>query len=591
MTTVLKNKFPFARRSLCLALAGALMAPLAQADERRELEQLRATTLGLIEALVGQGLLSRERADALLKQAQASPAPAVAAVPAAATAAATAKSTANVIRVPYVSETLRAQIREEVKNEVLATAREERWADPRSMPEWVRGLQVEGDVRVRWQMEDFGTPRYAAGATANPCYSVGGGVPAECYRVQRDSPAWAPDLTNTTIDRRRMTLRARLGVTAKVSDDVQAGIRLSTGSSSGPSSASQTLGSHFNRSAMMLDRAFIRWEPRHNLRLLAGRMDRPFYGSDLLWPDDLGVEGVAAQGELDLAPGVYAFANAGAFSLEEFGTSRADKWLYGLQAGVDWALDGRTQWRFAVAAYDFRDVEGRRETALPPAAGSPVAGTRTYLPSQYPANVRLKGNTLINLCPAGSEGNANVPAPCTNGGPVWGLASKFRPLNLSTGLVLRQFEPLELGINLDYVRNSGFDLADIKRRAAASGPLMDSLAEKTTGTQLRLNLGHPSLSSAGQWNAFVALRRFERDAWIDGFTDTTWHLGGTNYKGWQIGGSYAFDRRASLGLRLTSSRNLDDGVRVKLGDGTTTGTLSSAWLKIDVLQLDLNARF
>jgi len=184
-----------------------------------------------------------------------------------------------------------------------------------------------------------------------------------------------------------------------------------------------------------------------------------------------------------------------------------------------------------------------------------------------------------------------VPAPCTNGGPVWGLASKFRPLNLSTGLVLRHLAPLELGINLDYVRNSGFDLADIKRRAAASGPLMDSLAEKTTGTQLRLNLGHPSLSSAGQWSAFVALRRFERDAWIDGFTDTTWHLGGTNYKGWQIGGSYAFDRRASLGLRLTSSRNLDDGVRVKLGDGTTTGTLSSAWLKIDVLQLDLSARF
>jgi hypothetical protein len=589
MSTVFKNTFPPARRALCLALAGALMAPLAHADERRELEQLRATTLALIEALVGQGLLSRDRADTLIKQAQAAPPPAaLAATPLPAPSAAPA----NVIRVPYVSETLRAQIREEVKNEVLATAREERWADPRSLPEWTKGLQVEGDVRVRWQMEDFASPRYAAGGATDPCYSVGGSVPAECYRVQRDSPAWAPDLTNTSIDRRRMTLRARLGVVAKLSDDVQAGVRLSTGSSSGPSSASQTLGSHFNRAAMTLDRAYIRWEPRHNLRLLAGRMDKPFYGSDLLWPEDLGVEGVAAQGELNLGSGIYAFANAGLFPLEEFGTSRADKWMSGLQAGLDWSLDGQTQWRAALAVYDFRDVEGRRETALPPAAGSPVAGTQTYLPSQYPSNVRLKGNTLINLCPPGSEGNAAAPAPCTNGGPVWGLASKFRPINFTTGLVLRQLDPLEIGLNFDYVRNSGFDLADIRRRAATSNPLLDSLAEKTTGTQLRLNIGHPSLSNAGQWNAFVALRRFERDAWIDGFTDTSWHGGGgTNYKGWQIGGNYAFDRRTSLGLRLTSSRNLDDGVRVRLSDGTTTGTLSSAWLKVDVLQLDLNARF
>lgn len=587
MIPVSKPFFP-PRRLLCLALAAALATPLAHADERRELEQLRATTVALIDALVSQGLLSRERADALLKQAQAAPAAAPAA-PAAATA--TAAVPPNVIRVPYVSETVRQQIREEVKNEVLATAREERWADPRSLPEWVKGLQVEGDVRVRWQMEDFASPRYAPGGATDPCASVGSSVPAECYRVQRDSPAWAPDLTNTSIDRRRMTLRARLGVTAKLSDDVQAGVRLSTGSTSGPSSASQTLGSHFNRSALVLDRAYIRWEPRHNLRLLAGRMDKPFYGSDLLWPDDLGVEGVAGQGELNLGSGIYAFANAGAFPLEEFGNSRADKWMYGLQAGLDWSLDGQTQWRVALAAYDFRDVEGRRETALPPATGSPLAGAQTYLPSQYPSNVRSKGNTLINLCPAGSEGNANAPAPCTNGGPVWGLASKFRPINFTTGLVLRQLDPLEIGVNFDYVRNSGFDLADIRRRAAANSPLLDSLAEKTTGAQLRLNIGHPSLSNAGQWNAFVAMRKFERDAWIDGFTDTTWHLGGTNYKGWQIGGNYAFDRRTTLGLRLTSSRNLDDGVRVDLGGGRFTGTLSSAWMKIDVLQLDLNARF
>lgn len=576
----------FKRHALCLALALAL--PAAQADEKRELEQLRATTLGLIDALVSQGLLSRERADALLKQA---------AAPAPAPAPALAAAAPNVIRVPYVSETLRAQIREEIKNEVLSTAREEGWADARQVPEWTKGLSVEGDVRVRWQMEHFAKPSYALDSTTGqqlgvPCLNVGGNLPAECYRVQRDSPAWNPDASNTGTDRQRLTLRARLGVNAKVSDDVSAGIRFSTGTTSGPTSASQTLGSGFNKASLVLDRAFIRWEPRYNLRLLAGRMGNPFYGSDLLWPDDLGFDGLALQGELNLASGSHAFATAGAFPLEEFNTDRRDKWLFGVQAGVETAIGNNTLARVALGVYRFRNVEGVRETALPLASSNPRAATQPYLSSQYPSNLRLKGNTLINLCPLTSENNATAAAPCTNGGPVWGLASKFQPINLTAGLSFKQFDPVELGVNVDWVHNSGFDLADIRARAGTAA--VDGLAEKTNGVQLRFTLGAPKLANKGDWMAFAALRKFERDAWMDGFTDTTWHLGGTNYKGWQLGGNYAVDKRTTLGLRLTSSRNLDDGVRVPIdpaNPGIVTGTLSSATFKVDLLQIDLNTRF
>ena len=321
-------------------------------------------------------------------------------------------------------------------------------------------------------------------------------------------------------------------------------------------------------------------------------MSNPFYGSDLLWPDDLGFDGVAVQGDLNFTPGVFGFATVGAFPLEEFNTDKRDKWLFGLQAGVDLALGNHTQWRAALGAYSFHRVEGVRETALPLAASNPRAATQPYLTSQYPANVRLKGNTLINLCPLSSENNANAAAPCVNGGPVWGLASKFLPINLTTGLTFKQFDPIEVGLNLDWVRNSAFDLADIRARAGTAA--VDQLAEKTSGLQIKLNLGSPRLANAGEWSVFAALRKFERDAWLDGFTDTTWHLGGTNYKGWQLGGSYAFDRRTTLGLRLTSTRQLDDGVRVPIdaaNPGVLTGTLSSATLKIDLLQIDLNTRF
>jgi hypothetical protein len=587
-----RRTVPPVMRPLALLVA-ALLTPAAQAQtaatatavtaatpERQTLEQLRATTLGLIEALVSQGLLPRERADAILRQAASAGAAAPAATwgdaPRSGSAAVTGAAAGAVVRVPYLSETMKAQLREELKNEVLATARDERWADPRAIPDWVRGLSVEGDFRLRWQDEGYRPPGYAAGyvvGVSNPCNIVSGNLPAECYRTQSGSPAWSPDLTNTTNDRSRMTLRARLGVLAKVGDDTSAGLRFTTGTTSGPTSSSQTLGQGFNKAALVLDRAWLRWEPRYDMRLLAGRMATPFFGSDLLWPDDMSLDGVALQGEHNLGSGAFVFGTAGAFPLGEVALSARDKWLYAAQAGIDWSPTGDVQWRTALAIYDFRHIEGERETALQPTGGRDQ--TTAYLTTDYPTTVRLKGNSLISL---------NAPGSTTTT-TTWGLASKFRPINLSSAVTLKQFNPVEATLALDWVRNSAFDINDISQRAGVA--LDGQLSARTTGLQAKLSVGAHRVANAGDWQLMAAVRRFERDAWVDGFTDTTWHLGGTGYQGWAIGGQYAIDRRTWLGLRFTGTRSLDDGYR----DADGRANLSSAPLRIDVLQLDLNARF
>lgn len=530
------------------------------AGERAELEQLRATTLALIQALVDQGLISRERADTLLRQAAAK-APAA---PAAAAAAEPKWGTpATTVRVPYLPETLKAQIKEDIRNDVLATARDEGWADSRRIPPWVRGLTVEGDIRLRAQGEIFGDDN----------------LPAELFRSQTEGPAWAPDLANTELSRKRLTLRARLGVQAKVSDDVSAGVRLVAAGTSGQASASTTLGSDFNRLAASFDRAWLRWEPRYDIRLEGGRIANPFFGSDLLWPDDLSLDGVTMRLDRDLAPGLLGFATLGAFPLEEFALSKRDKWLYGVQLGADWAVSDRTQLRLGLALYDFQNIEGVRENNPPPTG--PRAGAAAYQLSQYPAAVRQKGNTLINL-----------NDPTSTAAPVWGLASKFRPVNLSLALSFTHLEPYLVALSADLVRNTGFDSADIRERAGTDA--VNGLAEKTRGTQLRGQIGTPKLAERGDWQAFLALRQFERDAWVDAFTDTTWHLGGTNYRGFSLGGHYTLDRNTTVGARWTSTRNLDDGVRFLSvpGDPTSlSGNLSSAPLKIDVIQLEVQTRF
>ena len=531
------------------------------------LQQLRATTLALIEALVSQGLLTRDRADALLRQTQA-PAPASTAAAGAPPPArwgdppVRGAAAAPVQRVPFLSETARAQLRNEIRDDVMAVARTDAWVAG-LLPSWPRTLRLGGDVRVRAQSELFGK----------------GNLPAEDYRAQNElfsNPAWAPDLLNSTQDRHRLTLRARLELAARLSDTASAGLRLSTGTTTGASSSSATLGSQFNKLSVTLDRAFLRWEPSPLFRLTGGRMATPFVGTDLLWPDDLSVDGLAAQTGYTPRPGLEFFGTVGAFPLQEFNVDTRDKWLFGIQGGVTWAPDPTALLSVSLGVYDFRRFEGIAETGnalgLPTAAQ--LAGTAPYLSSAYPASVRLKGNTLININP-----------PAVTSAPVWGLASKFRPVNLNAALTLQRGATEEVGISVDFVRNSAFDIADIQRRAA--DPRVSAVSEKTTGWQLRGSLGTPRLAEAGQWQAFAALRRFDRDAWPDGFTDTTWHGGGTNYQGYNLGGGYALDRNLWLGLRWTSTRNLDDGSKAAAGQSN----LQNAPYRLETLQVDLNTRF
>ena len=191
MTTLPPTTLPRAVALACaLALTGVApwaaaqdAAPSATADaERASLQQLRDTTLALIDALVEQGLLSRAKADELLKKAQ-RPAAAVAAAPPPAAAEWGARAP-SVVRVPYLPENVRAQMKAELKNDILATARDENWIDARQMPEWLKGVKLEGDVRVRAEADLFANDNTAP----------------EFYQLQNvigASPAWSPDLVET----------------------------------------------------------------------------------------------------------------------------------------------------------------------------------------------------------------------------------------------------------------------------------------------------------------------------------------------------------------------------------------------------------
>ncbi len=115
--------------------------------------------VNLVRALVDQGVLTPEKGKVLMAQAEAEAARARSAQAAAAAAPAVpavpnqqvasgelTPPPAGAVRVPYVPETVRAQIRDEIRNDVLAQAKTEGWASPgKAAPEWISNVQIHGD--------------------------------------------------------------------------------------------------------------------------------------------------------------------------------------------------------------------------------------------------------------------------------------------------------------------------------------------------------------------------------------------------------------------------------------------------------------
>jgi hypothetical protein len=568
MSRFAKNLAP--GRWLPLAMAAVLVCQVgaAHAQANADVERVRATTNALIESLVESGLLSRDKANAILKQAAEAgdKASASAAKDASPKDAPIADGAAKppVIRIPYISETVKAELRDQVKQDVLTQAHNERWGDAGAMPDWLRRIRLEGDVRVRYQSELFDKNNLAPDAPDGYATQTSGG----------QNLGWSPDLSNTQHDRDRMTLRARLGVVSELGDGFSTGFRLSTGGTSGgATSASQTLGSSLNKYAVVWDRAFVQYKDPSTVEAVAGRFANPFFGTDLTWPDDLNFDGVAVGYKPALEAGQSLFMTAGAFPLREFEASTKDKWLYGAQLGGSFNLASYTQLRVGLSVYQFAGIQGVPETTLAPTG--PSVNVRPYLLTEYAAGVRTKGNTLFRI-------NQYDPSGAT----TWGLASKFTPINLTGELKLLSDYPVNVRLSADYVNNLGFNLGEIRKRTNFGSNL--SLAKQTSAYQLKATAGHDQPDKLGQWQGSLAFRRMERDAWVDAFTDTTWHLGGTNYQGWSVSGVYGLGHRATAGVRWASTRSLPD--TTSYGASNTVG-LSGVPLKIDVLQLEVNSRF
>lgn len=519
--TIRKKLLAVAITAVC---SGSAVA--APDDKRADVELLHETTLNLIQLLVEQGVLKQEAADALLKKAEQR-----AAEKTAQAKAAEVDAGKGVVRVTYVPEHVKREIREQVKQEVVAQAKQERWGDVNAVPEWLDRLKWEGDIRLRYQADMF------ADGNATPDFFKAAGQ----------------DISNTQEDRQRERLRLRLGLNANITGGVDAGIRITTGNTSDPVSTNQTLGNTGNKYNLVLDRAFLKLRPIDDLTLWGGRIPNPFFSTDLVWDDDLNFEGAA----VSYAPGAQEpqrvfkpFVTAGAFPLQEIeenNTDKAkDKWLFGAQIGLEWTPSTRARFKGGLSYYDYRNVLGVKNS---------VSGLTPF--DKTAPQFKQKGNSLFDIA---------VPPD----DPRYALASDFRIGNLTLVADFADFYPIHVIGSFDWAHNFGFD----RDKVIARGPSNADLDPGADGYQAKLTIGYPKISERHDWQAFIGYRYLESDAVLDAFTDSDFHLGGTNHKGFMIGGQYGLYKNTSLSARWMSSDEI-----------------SGLPLSIDVFQLDLNAKF
>ena len=540
----------FKKKALGLTalLALAPIAPTLAEDEHQSMEELRNTVLNLLQALVDQGVISKDKAQQMVKAAQDK---------AAVDAAAVAKSDQGAVRVPYVPQIVKdeiaKQVAEEVKPAVVANveqdAKTQQWGIPGALPDWISRTRLYGEVTLREE------GLFYDGTNAPKQYFL------NYYAInQAGSIAAAGDnaLLDSDETRVRFRGRARLGVESDLGDGFTAGMRIVTGNTSDLVSETQTVDGTAPYQ-IGLDELYIRLDERNAQRFpwlsaVVGRFLNPYETpTDLIFHKDLTFTGAATTARFGLGDGSpdqsQIFFTLGGHQLQEIEFSAQDKWLAAAELGTNLRLGDAQHLRIAGAYYDFFNVTGRMNPA-----GEP--GLYNYTAPQF---IRW-GNTVFDIDSASD--------PTHN---LFAYASKFRLANVNAIYSVNVAGPYQLSFTIDAVKNFGFNVNQIE--TLTGEPVSP---DRNRGAQGEFAFGYPTVyGTRGAWRSVIGYRYLRGDAVMDEYTDSDFHyFGGTNAKGYYLLVDYGLTSRVWTRLRYTSANEID---------GPRFG--------VDTLQIDLSTRF
>ncbi len=299
--------------------------------------------------------------------------------------------------------------------------------------------------------------------------------------------------------RERARIRARAGIEAKVTDEIDAAIALASGNDD-PVSTNETLDNGFSTKDARLDLAYIDLHPEllGGGSAILGKMKMPFIAvNDLMWDGDLNPEGAALNLELPAGDALKLLVNGGGFWVEE--RSSADEtMLYGAQAAAELKTDA-AKITAGASYYMYDNIEGF-------------------------APIYDNEDSFGNSVNESEEGELSYATG-------YDIFEAFAKVGFKAGL------PIEIAGN--YVVNTDAD-------------------DNDTGYMLGLKLG--KLKEIGSFDFGYSYRELEADAVLGVFADSDSWGGGTDGNSHKFSAGYQIAKNLTGHLTyFMSEKGLDDG--------------------------------
>ncbi|MBF0503995.1 MAG: putative porin [Candidatus Omnitrophica bacterium] len=438
---------------------------------------------------------------------------------------------------------LTAQDAVQIKGEIASDQKASQEATFKSLlPDWVSGLKVSGDFRLR----DQDQVRKTVGA---------GGSSAH--------------LTDN-----RVRIRARLNFEDQINDKVKLVVGIATNGENAngvgnPRSNNITLGGNnsvlnnitkstgsttiayqegtFSKPTVVLNKAYAVYTPAPWATLMGGKMDNPVWepaSTPLLWDPDITPEGGAIKLEHRLNDYVTPFSTNAIFILKDLtpsiGTSissgygintngvKTDPYMFVTQEGIKGNLTEKVYYKAAGSYYNVNN------------------------PNHFPLDYSSSGNTMSST--TGLTGTYSYNYNLVGGGVDFGMNDPFGEL-LPSPLYIPQ-----IGFMGEYYRN------------------VDP-AHQNSAWMMGAYMGSSAINGLGTWKIQSYYKVLEADSWLAALPDDDFYSGNTNTQGLRT----QLDLGLAKNLWFTMSY-----FKTSIFKHATGSTLSAPE---DLFQMDLNFKF
>ena len=399
------------------------------------------------------------------------------------------------------------------------------------LPQWIQTIKIKGDTRLRFEA--------VKDKQATPSNDTVYGYSKSKYLTHE-------------------RLRVRLGLEAKVNDQMQVGIGIATGAANDPRSRNVTLGADnsYSRNTtytgtgatagknygtdytpgsgknIVLDYAYAKYTPISWATITGGKFQNPMWSPwDMVWKGDITPEGAAVQINYPVNGDLSLFFNNLDFALRDPDVAGSKNLgMYGFQPGFVWSITPSISLKSAVAYYQFENLRGNPKFSY----------------SQGGNRLDAGGNYLDNH--NSIQPNAEI-----------GFKNPF-------GETMGQYLPYA-SIFGDYIR-------DLSSKNGTSS---------ISGYDGGVKFGYEKVADWKQWQARGAVSKMGKDAWVDAFTDSDRYQKGKT-------DTISYEGILEFGLGKNSSLVLDYYYSQLLLP-TYSGTTNLGRLPESVVQLDWNLKF